>query len=130
MRRRFGRREVLLALFYLPLRKLLFRPLGLDELGGVAHRKSAEFFTLGAKQRCAGAGIASVTPRVERTHPVLVSAGIVGPVLARQKRQAFVAVTLTRCGSLGTRCFDGLDGLAHAGVTLCSLLRDLCCPFR
>ena len=91
MRRRFGRREVLLALFYLPLRKLLFRPLGLDELGGVAHRKSAEFFTLGAKQRCAGAGIASVTPRVERTHPVLVSAGIVGPVLARQKRQAFVA---------------------------------------
>lgn len=121
---------MLLALFYLPSRKLLFRPLGLDELGDVAHRKSAEFFALGAKQRCAGAGIAGVTPRVERARPVLVCAGVVGPILAGQERQPFGAVTLTRCSSLGTCRFDGLASLAHAGGTLRSLLRDLCCPFR
>lgn len=117
-----------MTLFGSLLRKLSLRPFGLDELGGVVRRESAEFFTLGSEERCASAGVADIASRVEGAHPVLVSTRVLRPELARQERQAFVAVTLTGRGSLGVRGFDGFINGAHSGIGLCSPPRDLCSP--
>lgn len=73
-----------LPLFCLLLRKLSFFPLSLDEFGGIVGRETAEFFALGSKERCAGAGIAGIAARIEGAHSELVGAGILGPVLAGQ----------------------------------------------
>ena len=108
---------------------LLLGALRLDELGGDVRREAAEFCTLDAKEVCAGASIAGIASRVEGAHPVLVSAGILSPVLACQERQPFVAVTVNCCGSFGARGFDSLVGFAHAGSGFCSPLRDLCSLF-
>lgn len=118
-----------MTLFGLLLCKLSLQTLGLDEFGGIVHREASEFFALRPKQRRAGAGIAGVAVRVEGVHPVLVCAGVLRPVLASQECQAFIAVTLSCCGSFGARGFDSLGSFAHVGIILRSPPRDLCSPF-
>lgn len=118
-----------MTLFGLPLRKFPLHLLGLDELGGILRRETSEFCALGSKERCAGTGVAGVATGVEGAHPVLVSTRVLRPVLARQERQAFGAVTLTCCGSLGARGCDSLVSLTHSGIGLCSPFCGLCSPF-
>lgn len=118
-----------MPLLGLLLRTLSFHTLGLDELGGIVDREAADLLTLGTKERCACASVAGVTTGVEGAHPVLVSTRVLRPVLARQKHQAFVPVTLTRCDSLGVRDFDSLGNVPHSRIILCSPLRYPCSPF-
>lgn len=118
-----------MTVFGLLLRKFPLHAFGLDELGGVNRGEVAEFLTLGTKVRCTGASITGIASRIDAAHPVLVSARVLGPEFARQKRQVLIAVTLTRCNSFGTGGLDCLVAVSHAGIALCCLLGDVCGPF-
>lgn len=63
-----------LTLFSLPFRKLSFRSLNLDELGGVVRQETAEFSTIESKQGGSGAGVAGVAAWDRGAHPELVIA--------------------------------------------------------
>ncbi|WP_448262790.1 hypothetical protein [Microbacterium aurum] len=97
---------------------LLLGALDLDPLGGVVHRKAAEFIGLSTDQRGSSASVVGIAVRVDRAHAELSTAGVLGPELAYQQRHALALVSLPGLLLLGMYYLDRAFGVADTGVCL------------